>query len=78
MDVSKCGTDFNQPGGKHSRRVGRGISLVVLQLRLHLLVQGCRFYPWSGSKDPTCLAAKKPQNIKQKQYCNTVNKDLNK
>ena len=40
MDVSKCGTDFNQLGGKYKRRVGRGISLVVQQLRPCLPVLG--------------------------------------
>ena len=45
--------------------------------------RGCRFNPWLGSQDPTCLAAKKKkkkpkQNIKQKQYCNKFNKDLKK
>ena len=37
--------------------------------------------PWSGSKDPTCLGAKKKkrtQNIKQKQYYNKFNKNLKK
>ena len=37
---------------------------------------GYKFSPWSGSKDPICLQAQKKQNIKQKQYCNKVSKDL--
>ena len=41
--------------------------------------RGCRFDPWLGSQDPTCLATiKKKKNIKQKQYCNKFNKDLKK
>ena len=38
--------------------------------------RGCRFHPSSGSWDPTCLA--KNQNIKQKQYCKKLNKDVKK
>ena len=50
-------------------------SWMVQWLRLHLPMQGCRFNPWLGSYDPTCLLAKK-QTIKQKQYCNKFNKDF--
>ena len=56
-----------------------GPSLEVQCLRLHLLMPGVQIWslvnPWSGSEDPTCLAAKK-QNIKQRQYHNKFNKDF--
>ena len=34
-----------------------GASLVVQWLRIRLPVQRCRFDPWSGNEDPTCLEA---------------------
>ena len=37
----------------------------------------CGFNPWSGAKIP-CALQTKGQNIKQKQHCNKLNKDLKK
>ena len=36
----------------------------------------CRFNPWWGKYDPTCLSAKKNHNINQKRYCNKFNEDF--
>ena len=48
---------------KNIKNTPTDISLVVQWLRFHL--QGCWFDPCSGSYDPTCLRAKKKQNIRQ-------------
>ena len=49
----------------------------VQWLRLHLLMMGCGFNPWSGSWDPTCLIAKK-LHPKTETICNKFSKDLKK
>ena len=36
---------------------------------------GCRFNPWLGSKDSTCLWVKKPKH-KGEKHCNKFNKDF--
>ena len=40
--------------------------------------EGAGLIPGRGAKIPHGLMAKKKQNTKQKQYCNTFNKDLKK
>ena len=40
---------------------------------ISLQCKGCGFDPWKGSQDSTSLVDKK-QNVKQKQYCNRINK----
>ena len=54
-----------------------GTSLEVQWLRLHLPVQvgGASSIPGQGVKIPHALGPKH-QNIKQKRYCNTFNKDF--
>ena len=54
-----------------------GTSLAVQRLRLHLPVQagGASSIPGQGVKIPHALGPKH-QNIKQKRYCNTFNKDF--
>ena len=54
-----------------------GTSLTVQRLRLHLPVQagGASSIPGQGVKIPHALGPKH-QNIKQKRYCNTFNKDF--
>lgn len=49
-------------------------SLAVRWFRLHLPSRQYGFNSSSGSKHPTCLMAKKKQNIKQKLHCNKFNK----
>ena len=44
----------------------KGTSLEVQLLRPRLPMQGCRFDPWLGSEDPTCLVAKKKKSPKQR------------
>ena len=41
----------------------RDFSLVVQWLRFCLQCRVCRFNPWSGSWDPTCLMAKKTKTL---------------
>ena len=54
---------------------GKGTSLAVKWLRLHLLMQGVRVLVGKlGSHMP--YSQKKIQNIKQKQNCNKFNKNF--
>ena len=48
---------------------------MVQWLRLLLPMQGAQVQSLVGELRPTCLVAKN-QNLKQKQYCNTFNKDF--
>ena len=54
----------------------QGTSLAVQCLRLHLPMQGnAGSIPGEGTKIPHASQPQN-QNIKQKQYCNTFNKDF--
>ena len=74
LQEDQCPDCLSQPGLLSLNAIGT--SLVVLWLRIHLPFQrGVGLIPGQGGKIPHASRPKK-QNIKQKQYCNRVNKDF--
>ena len=53
-----------------------GTTLMVHRLRFHFQCRGCGFDPWFRELRSHRLQGQKNQNIKQKRYCNKLNKDF--